>query len=78
MTLQRRHVQASWNFIPVVSMAQGNSPDDLSGLERAKIRRRTILVGVARLAITILVMALLAGIGFLLWVILALNLHALK
>jgi|GEM_PF-6858451 len=61
-------------------MAQDNFPDDLSELERARVRRRVILAGVARLAITVLVAALLAGIGLLLWtkVMTAIGLHALK
>ena len=61
-------------------MAQENFPDDLSELERAGVRRRVILTGVGRLVMTVLVMALLAGIGLLLWVkmMVAIDLHALK
>jgi hypothetical protein len=61
-------------------MAQDNFPDDLSELERARIRRRVVLAGVTRLAITVLVVALLAGIGLLLWtkVMISIDLHALR
>jgi t-SNARE complex subunit (syntaxin) len=53
--------------------------DEFSKRERAKIRRRIIVVGIVRLVITLIV-TVLAGVGFLAWlkIILSIDLHALK
>jgi t-SNARE complex subunit (syntaxin) len=54
--------------------------DEFSKRERAKIRRRIIVVGIVRLVITALIVTVLAGVGFLAWlkIILSIDLHALK